>query len=47
MIRDAVTGQILSFARGGAIEVLSSARELEVVLSDGVASVRRRVAVSP
>jgi hypothetical protein len=43
MIRDAGTGEILSFARGGTAGLLTDARELELVFSDGVRSFRRRV----
>jgi hypothetical protein len=41
MVRDARTGQVLSFARGGSVEVDGEA--LEVTLSDGVRSVRTTV----
>jgi hypothetical protein len=43
MVRDARTGQILSFARGGDANVASGTAELEVVVSDRVRS--RRIAV--
>jgi hypothetical protein len=43
MVRDARTGEVLSFARGGAAELFTLAREFEVVLSDGVSSVLRIV----
>lgn len=45
MVRDARTGDILSFARGGAATVSSRDAELELVLSDRVRSVSRRVRV--
>ena len=45
MVRDARTGQILSFARGGDANVAAVSGELEVVLSDRVRS--RRVQVRP
>ena len=45
MVRDARTGQILSFARGGDANVATGSGELEVVLSDRVRS--RRVQVRP
>jgi len=45
MVRDARTGQVLSFARGGAARVETGARELDVTFSDGVRSVRTVVEV--
>lgn len=43
MVRDPRTGEILSLARSGDTRVRTSAGELELVLSDGVHSVARRV----
>lgn len=45
MVRDARTGEILALARGGMAEVRAGAGEVELVLSDGVRSSTRRVAV--
>jgi len=45
LVRDATTGEILSFARGGAITLWSTAGQLDVQLSDGVRVVRTRVGV--
>jgi hypothetical protein len=45
LVRDAATGQILSFARGGDVRLVSGARDLDVTFSDGVRSRRERVAV--
>lgn len=45
LVRDAATGEILSFARGGAITLWSGAGQLDVQLSDGVRVVRTRVGV--
>jgi len=45
LIRNAQTGAILSFARGGKAEVLTSARSVDLVLSDGVRSARRRLVI--
>jgi hypothetical protein len=45
LVRDAATGEILSFARAGAIELWSSASTLDLQLSDGVRVERRRVVV--
>jgi hypothetical protein len=47
MVRDATTGQILSFARGGTAEITTQRGELEVVLSNGVTSTRKVVKVLP
>jgi hypothetical protein len=35
LIRDAATGQILSFARGGRATIWSRATDLDVTFSDG------------
>ena len=43
MVRDPESGRILSFARGGATQVMSAAGELELSYSDGVRSGTRRV----
>jgi len=40
------TGRILSFARGGEIEVSTDAEAIEVIVSEGVRSMRRRFPVS-
>jgi hypothetical protein len=45
MVRDVETGEVLSFARGGSVDVASYRREVSVVLSDGVRSTARRLAV--
>jgi hypothetical protein len=45
LVRDGATGEILSFARAGAIELWSSASALDLQLSDGVRVERRRVVV--
>jgi hypothetical protein len=42
LIRDARTGQILSFARGGTVTLPTSPDELDITLSDGVRSMRTR-----
>jgi hypothetical protein len=47
MIRDAATGDILAFARGGRAELRSSARELEIHLSNQVQSSRFRLVTTP
>ncbi len=46
VVRDALTGEILAFARGGVAEVLSSARDVELILSDGVHSHSQRASVT-
>lgn len=45
MVRDARTGEVLSFARGGAMQVRTDAAELELLFSDGVRTTPRRVRV--
>lgn len=47
MVRDPRTGQVLSFARGGAAQVRTDAPELELLFSDGVRTTPRRVRVRP
>lgn len=47
MVRDAETGQVLSFARGGDVELSISKRQVDLVLSNGVKSRLRRVRVVP
>lgn len=44
MVRDARTGEILSFARGGSVTVPTAAAGLELIASDGVQS--RRITVA-
>jgi hypothetical protein len=46
LIRDARTGQVLSFARGSAANVRAASSDLEITVSDGVRSVTRRVSVT-
>ncbi len=46
VVRDPHTREILSFARGGRVQVASRSGELELVLSDGVRSIVRRVPVT-
>jgi hypothetical protein len=45
LVRDARTGDVLAFARGGSAVVRTAASEVELVVSDGVRSDRRRVTV--
>jgi hypothetical protein len=45
IVRDADSGEILSFARGGSARVETSRSELELVFSDGVRSASARVRV--
>jgi hypothetical protein len=47
MVRDAQTGEVLSFARGGSVDVVSLKREVDLMVSDGVKSSVKRVAVAP
>jgi hypothetical protein len=43
MVRDARTGEVLSFGRGGVVDLPTASDDLEVTLSDGVRSVRSRI----
>jgi hypothetical protein len=45
MVRDAQTGEVLSLARGGSVQIPSPGHEVDIVLSDGVKSSVRRVTV--
>jgi hypothetical protein len=45
LVRDAATGQILSFARGGDVALVSDAAGLDITFSDGVHSRREQAAV--
>jgi hypothetical protein len=47
MVRDVETGEILSLASGGSVELPTSKRQVELVLSNGVKSVRQRLPVGP
>ncbi len=47
MVRDARTGDILSFARGADAVVTTAGAEVDVIESDGVKSQARRVRVAP
>ena len=46
LIRDRRTGEVLSFARGGAAQIRASSGDLEITVSDGVRSGTRRVLVT-
>ncbi|HEX6314281.1 MAG TPA: hypothetical protein VFZ73_05455 [Gemmatimonadaceae bacterium] len=43
MIRDARSGRILSFSRGGAVDLRTASDDLEITVSDGVQSTRSRI----
>jgi hypothetical protein len=45
MVRDPDTGEVLSFARDGRVEVQTGKRALDLVVSDGVRSRHTRLAV--
>ncbi len=47
VVRDARTGEILSFARGGVADVRTDAPELELLFSDGVRTSSQRVRIRP
>ncbi len=46
MVRDAVSGEVLSFARGGSARLSTNARQLDFLVSDGVHSHPLRLSVS-
>jgi hypothetical protein len=45
MVRDPISGQVLSFARGGSAEIATERADLEVQLSNGVLGRSVRIAV--
>ena len=47
LVRDPATGEILSLARGGRLDLAVPGRELDVTFSDGVNSTRQRIQVAP
>jgi hypothetical protein len=47
LVRDADTGEILSIADGGQVQLPGASRQLDLVFSDGVRSFRRQVPVTP
>jgi hypothetical protein len=47
MVKDAETGEVMSIAEGGTIELPTAKRQIDLVLSDGVRSVLKRVPVNP
>ncbi|MEP7226733.1 MAG: hypothetical protein ABI785_05190 [Gemmatimonadales bacterium] len=47
MVRDARTGEVLSLARGGSVELPGNRHEVDLVISNGVTSSVRRVPVAP
>jgi hypothetical protein len=47
MVRDPDTGDVLSFARGGEVQVMTSKTRVDLLLSNGVRSTPRRVRVAP
>ena len=47
MVRDAKTGQVMSLADGGSVQLPTSQRQVDLVLSDGVRSVVKRMTVAP
>jgi hypothetical protein len=46
MVRDAETGQVLSFARGGDVELSTTKAQLDLLFSNGVRSYGKRVRVT-
>jgi hypothetical protein len=47
MVRDAQTGEVLSLARGGDAEFSTHKGQVDLLMSDGVKSRVKRVAVAP
>ena len=47
LVREPGSGRVLAFGTGGEVEVITAARELELLMSDGVRTTVRRVAVGP
>jgi hypothetical protein len=47
MVRDARTGEVLSLARGGSVQLPGVRQEVDLVFSNGVTSTARRVPVAP
>jgi hypothetical protein len=47
MVRDAGTGEVLSLARGGDAQLSTHKQVVDLVMSDGVKSTVKRVAVAP
>jgi hypothetical protein len=47
MVRDPDSGQVLSLARGGDVELSTTRSKIDLVISDGVKSQVRRMAVAP
>jgi hypothetical protein len=45
MVRDRQTGEVLSFARGGSVELPASKRQIDLLLSNGVNSRLKRIQV--
>jgi hypothetical protein len=45
LVRDAVSGQVLSFARGGTARIWSGGGDFELQFSDGVRSATRQARV--
>jgi len=45
VVRDAISGDVLSFARGGSADIVASGSEVEVVYTEGVRSASRKVKV--
>ncbi len=47
LVREPDSGRVLANASGGEVELATTARELELLLSDGVRTTTRRIAVGP
>jgi hypothetical protein len=47
MVRDTETGEVLSLARGGDVQLSTHKGQVDLVISDGVKSRVKRVTVAP
>ena len=46
MVKDPMTGEVIGMGEGGSLDLLTGARELELILSDGVRSRTQRITVN-
>jgi hypothetical protein len=47
MVRDSETGEVLSFAQGGEVELATTKGQIDLLASSGVRSQLKRVRVTP
>jgi hypothetical protein len=46
MVKDPMTGEVIGMGEGGSLDLLTGARELDLILSDGVRSRTQRITVN-